>query len=142
MSHSIDNRRLLSLSLILLVAAFFLPSRMVPSAHAQNTGLVCITRAPNASSCDASPPTLGPITAGYNFQVGVFIQDSDAMNGFDIYVRSDSAYVRPVGASLGSLIANPSLTCLCIENRTKASCSPGESKGAGVVDVVVTVGAG
>src|SRR5207249_9402744 len=75
MSHSIDKRRLLSLSLILLVAAFFLPSRMVPSAHAQNTGLVCITGSPNASSCDASPPTLGPITAGYNFQVGVFIQD-------------------------------------------------------------------
>jgi len=142
MSHSIDKRRLLSLSLILLVAAFFLPSRMVPSAHAQNTGLVCITGSPNASSCDASPPTLGPITAGYNFQVGVFIQDSDAMNGFDIYVRSDSAYVRPVGASLGNLIANPSLTSLCIENRTTVNCTPGEANGPGVVQVAVTESSG
>src|SRR6266705_5396934 len=134
----VKNKRLILSLPLLLVTSLFLPSYVVPSAHAQFTGLVCITGSQFATSCDGSAPTLGLIRAGSIFSVGVFIQGSDAMAGFDIYVRSDSAYVRPVSASLGNLIANASLTTLCIENRTTVNCTPGEANDPGVVQVAVT----
>src|SRR5439155_6202024 len=111
-----------------------LPS--VPSAHAQLTGLVCITASTTATSCPASPPSLGPFTVGSTFTVGVFIQGSDAMGGFDIFVNSSNAFVNPTGAALGTLIVNPSLTSICINGTpTTGACTVGEANGPGVVEV-------
>src|SRR5437773_4745178 len=101
-----------------------LPSQIVPPAHAQLTGLVCITSSTTATSCPASPPSLGPFTVGQTFTAGVFISGSDAMGGFDIYVAVNSAILNPTSAVLGPLIASPSLTSVCVNGlATAGSCT-------------------
>src|SRR2546425_9419549 len=128
----VKNKRLLVSLPLLLAASLFFPSHVVPSAHAQFTGLVCITASASATSCPASPPSLGPFTVGQTFTVGVLVQGSDAMGGFDIYVASNNAFVNPTSAALGTLIASPSLTSICVNGSTViGSCTTGP----GVVEV-------
>src|SRR5437667_8137595 len=129
------NKRLI-LSLPLLLASLFLTSQAFPSAHAQFTGLVCMTSSTTATSCPASPPTLGPFTVGQTFTDGLFVQGSDAMGGWDIYVAADPAFVSPTSAALGTLVANPSLTSICINGAAQTgSCTPNTANGPGVVEV-------
>ncbi len=138
----VKNKRLI-LSIPLLLASLFLASHAVPLAHAQFTGKVCIVYPSTASSCSATAPTLGPFTVGQTFTVGVFIQGSDAMGGFDIYVRSDPTYVTPVSAALGPLIVTPSLTSICVNGSAQTgSCTVGTANGAGVVEVTTIEGTG
>ena len=132
----VKNKRLILSLPLLLAASLFVPSHVAPSAHAQLTGLVCITSSTMATSCDASPPSLGPFTVGQTFTVGVFVQGSDAMGGFDIYVASDNALVNPTGAILGTLIASPTVTNICVNGLAQVGfCTPNTSNGAGVVEV-------
>src|SRR2546428_1225829 len=132
----VKNKRLLFSLPLLLAASLFFPSHIVPSAHAQFTGLVCITASTTATSCPSSPPSLGPFTVGQTFTVGIFIQASDAMGAFDIYVRSDPAFVNPTSAALGNLIANPSLTSICVNGVAQVgSCTVKSASGPGVVEV-------
>src|SRR3989475_3712019 len=128
------NKRLV-LSLPLLLASLFLASQAFPSAHAQFTGLVCITSSTTATSCPASPPAIGPVTVGQTFTVGLFVQGSDAMGGWDIYVAADPAFLNPTSAALGTLVASPSLTSICINGApTTGSCTVNTANGPGVVE--------
>src|SRR3989441_6703310 len=130
------NKRLLVSLPLLLVASLFVPSHVVPPAHAQFTGLVCITASATATSCPASPPSLGPFTVGQTFTVGVFIQGSDAMGAFDIFVSANPAYLIPTNAALGNLIANPSVTTRCVNEQSfEGACTVNEANGPGVVEV-------
>src|SRR5882762_11005194 len=142
-SNLVKNQRLI-LSLLILLPAILFSSPKVPSAHAQFTGLVCITDTTTATGCAPSPPSLGPFSVGQNFTVGVFVQGSQAMGGFEIYVKSDPAIVNPVSAALGSLIAHPALSDMCIDNVsfTVNQCSPGGVNGPGVVQVGATENTG
>src|SRR2546428_488158 len=121
------NKRLI-LSLPLLLASLFVGSLALPSAHAQFTGLVCITATTTATSCPASSPTLGPFTLGQTFTIGLFVQASDAMGGWDIYVASDPTFVSPTSAALGTLAENiqvATVTAPAIQGptTTAVSCS-------------------
>src|SRR2546426_3369588 len=139
----VRNKRLLLSLPLLLAASLFVPSHVVPSAHAQLTGLVCITDSTTATSCPSSPAAIGPLTPGSTFSVGVFIQGSDAMGGFDIFVASNPAFVSPVSAALGSLIVTPSLTSICINGSAQTgSCTVGSANGAGVVEVTTIESSG
>lgn len=133
------NNLLISLALVLASSLFLAPDA-VSRVHAQFTGKVCITDTTTATGCAASPPSLGPFSVGQNFTVGVFVQGSDAMAGFEIYVKSDPAIVNPVSAALGSLISHPALSDMCIDNVsfTPHQCSPGGVNGPGVVQVGAT----
>jgi len=136
------NKRLI-LSLPLLLASLFVGSHALPSAHAQFTGLVCITATTTATSCPASPPTLGPFSLGQTFTVGLFVQASDAMGGWDIYVASDPSSVSPTSATLSTLVANPSLTSICINGvATTGSCTVGTANGPGVVEATTIESSG
>src|SRR3989442_14614638 len=142
--HLTQNKRLLFLLPLLLVASLLVPSHLIPLAHASpGTGLVCITDSASATSCPSGPATIGPLTPGSSFTVGVFIQGSDAMGGFDIYVRSDPAFVSPTSAALGTLIATPSLTSICINGSAQTgSCTVGTANGNGVVEVTTIESSG
>src|SRR5207244_7841098 len=107
------NKRFILLLPLLLVGSIFVGSTVIPRAHAL-TGTVCITASATATSCPASAAAIGPITPGQNFTVGVFVQGSDAMGGFDIMVQADSAFLNPRTAALVPLIASPSLTSICV----------------------------
>ena len=138
-----NNKRLLFSLTLVLAASLLVPSHLFPSAHAQFTGLVCITTSTSATSCPTSAPTLGPFVAGQTFTIGVFIQGSDAMGGLDIYVRSDPAFVSPSSAALGPLIASPSLTSICVNGSAQTgSCTVGTANGPGVVEVTTIESSG
>jgi len=58
------------------------------------------------------------------------------MGGFDIYVKVDTAVLNPTSAALGTLIASPSLTSICVSGlATIGSCTVGGANGRGVVEV-------
>ena len=143
MYNLLKNKRLILSLPLFLAASLFLPSHVLPSVNAQFTGLVCITSSTSATSCPSSPPTIGPLTPGSTFTVGVFVQGSDAMGGLDIYVRSDPAFVTPTSAALGTLIATPSLTSICINGSAQTgSCTVGTANGNGVVEVTTIESSG
>ena len=133
------NKRLVLLISLALTVFLFVPS--IPRAHAV-TGLVCLTTAA-ANACPASPPAFGPFTIGTNFSIGIFIQNSNAMAGFDIYVKSDPAVLTPTRASLGPLIVNPSLTSTCVNGIAQTgSCTVNTANGNGVVEVTTIESSG
>src|SRR3989442_2062776 len=140
----VTNKRLILSLPLFLAASLLLPLYIVPLAHASpGTVLVCITASTSATSCPASPPSLGPFTPGQTFTVGVFISGSDAMGGFDIYVASNPAFVSPTSAALGTLIATPSLTSICINGSAQTgSCTVGTANGNGVVEVTTIESSG
>src|SRR2546427_3520838 len=140
------NKRFILLLPLLLVGSIFVGSTVIPRAHAL-TGTVCITASATATSCPASAAAIGPITPGQNFTVGVFVQGSDAMGGFDIVVQADNAFVNPRTAALGPLIASPSLTSICVNGSSAppagtGSCTVGYPNGPGAVEVTTIESSG
>src|SRR5437016_26238 len=101
MYNPLKNKRLILTLPLFLAASLLLPLNIVPMAHASpGTGLVCITASTSATSCPTSAPSLGPFNVGDTFSVGAFVQASDAMGGFDVFVASNPAYVSPMSAAL------------------------------------------
>ena len=65
------------------------------------------------------------------------------MGGWDVYVKSDPAFLNPISAALGTLVANPSLTSICINGTpTAGSCTVGTANGAGVVEATTIESSG
>ena len=97
-------------SILLLLGALFLAPNIVP-AHAQMTGTVCIISS-NSSSCPSSPATVVG-TAGTQLRVSVFIQGSDAINGFDVTLLADHTILKPAGSDLaGTVLISPQTVIL------------------------------
>jgi hypothetical protein len=101
-------------------------------------GLVCITPTTTATMCPSNVPEIGPIAIGSTFTVGVFVQNSNPMGGFMIYVKSDPTYLYPVSAAIGSLVASPFLTTVCVNGYSPSnsalndvSCAPADPGGIG-----------
>src|SRR5207237_10393050 len=129
-------KRLILLLPLLLAAALFVPSNTVPSAHAQFTGFVCITTSTTATSCPSSPPSLGAFPVGSTFTVGVFVQNSNRLVGWDMYVAANSSVLSPTSAVLGNLVPNPSLTSICVNGVAQTgSCTKRSANGRGVGEV-------
>src|SRR5438552_16457152 len=58
------------------------------------------------------------------------------MVGFDIYVAAYPAYLTPTNATLGTVIAGPSLTSICVNGSAlTGACTPNTANGPGVVVV-------
>ncbi len=135
-------KQLASMILILVGALIVIPS-MTNSVHANpGTGIVCIAP-PKSNSCPTLPFTFGNLTAGSSLTIGVFIQNSDPMGGFDIYVKTDNTVLNPVSASFGPLIAHPSLSIRCINDISlEGSCTQGTTNGPGVVEMETTESSG
>src|SRR6267143_6169925 len=117
-------KRIFTVVLLLLGFLFALPVSTHP-AHASGTGLVCLTRW-TSNGCPQVPLTFNATGVGKTFTIGVFVNNSDAMGGFDIYVQDDTTYLNPVSAALGNLIAGPSLTAICVNGFPQiGACTPG-----------------
>src|SRR6266852_338266 len=142
----VRNKRLLLTLPIILIATLFLSSTAIHPAHAL-TGIVCITFPSTATSCPATSPTYGPVTVGTNITVGVRVQGSDAMGGFDILVHADNSILNPRTAALGGLIATPSLTSICVNGSAAppagtGSCTVSSPNGPGTVEVTTIESSG
>jgi len=128
-------KRILTVILLLLGSLFTLPFASHPTDGALPTGIVCI--APATSTQCPAPFTVGNVSVGSSFLVGIFVDNSQAMGGFDIYVSVDLTYLHPNSAALGTLIptATQSLTSICINGTpTTGSCTVGAANGPGVVE--------
>src|SRR5437762_11383656 len=124
-------KRIVAVTLLLLGSLFTLPFASHPTYGALPTGIVCI--APATSTQCPAPFTVGNVSVGSSFLVGIFVDNSQAMGGFDIFVNSSNAFVNPTSAALGPLIASPSLTSICINGTpTTGSCTVGSANGPGV----------
>src|SRR3989449_1713048 len=135
-NQRVKNTRLILLLPLLLAAVLFVPSNTVPSAPAQFTGLVCITTSTTATICPSSPPSFGAFPVGSTFTVGVFVQNSDPLVGWDMYVAANSSVLSPTSAVLGNLVPNPTLTSICVNGVAQVgSCTQGTANGPGVVEV-------
>src|SRR2546427_8636655 len=65
------------------------------------------------------------------------------MAGFDIYVAVNYSLLHPVSASLGPLIAHPSLTSICVNGVAVAGqCTVNSANGPGVVEVTTIESSG
>ena len=134
-------KRIFTVILLLLGFLFALPVSTHP-AHASGTGLVCLARW-TSNGCPQVPLTFNATGVGKTFTIGVFVNNSDAMGGFDIYVQDDQSFLNPVSAALGPLIANPSLTSICINGlATTGSCTTNSANGPGVVEVTTIESSG
>jgi hypothetical protein len=85
------------------------------AVRAQLVGKVCI--ADVASTFCPTSPTIVSGTVGTPLDVAVNIQGSDVMNGFDIFVKSDTASVQPIGVNLtGTVLGTNTLVFAdCLE---------------------------
>ena len=140
------NKRLILLLPLVLAASLFIGSHAVPLVRAAGftgTGLVCITTSTTATNCSNSAPSIGPLTVGSALRVGVFINNSKPMGGFEIYVKNDPAFLQPTGVNLGTLIVSPSLTSICINGSAQTgSCTVGTANGPGVVEATTIESSG
>ncbi len=119
---------------LLLAAGFALPLSTRP-VHGALTGVVCLTRAP-VPNCPLVPLTFNATGVGSTFTVNVYINNSQAMGGFDIYVAADPTILNPTGATLGPLIVTPTSTIICINNSSiTGACTVKSANGPGVVEV-------
>jgi hypothetical protein len=110
---------------ILLVAAAIVSTGNIPRAHAALTGLVCLQdqNSPGVSSgkpCSATSPTFdGPApgsgqTLPSRIRIGVYLNASDAMNGFDITLFANHTILRPVGVDTAGTVV-PGATTVIVE---------------------------
>src|SRR5437867_4931377 len=125
---------------VVLVTSVVLISPSSPEVQRSlRIGLVCITTSGTTASCPAHPPMITNMAINQNFTVGVFVQNSDPMHGFDIYVAVNNAIISPIKAMLGPLIRSPSSTIVCINGvNVQGACTLGTVNGAGVVEVSTT----
>src|SRR5467141_1495267 len=128
-------KRIVAVRLLLLGCLFTLPLATHPTHGALPTGIVCI--APATSTQCPAPFTVGDVSVGSTFLLGIFVDNSQAMGGFDIFVSVDLTYLHPNSAALGTLIptAAQSLTSICVNGSAQTgSCTVGAANGPGVVE--------
>ena len=126
----------LACMILVLVGALIVIPSVTTSVHSNpGTGTVCIVRS-KSNSCPILPFTFGNLTAGSSLTIGIFIQNSDPMVGFDIYVKTDNTVLNPVSTQFGPLIKIPSSSIRCVNNITvEGSCTSQTANGLGVVEV-------
>jgi hypothetical protein len=98
--------------------------------------VVCVTYTQTLTPCHTGPQSIGPVNVGSSYTVGVRVEGSQPLAGFDIFVKVDQNYLRATSAALGTLIPTPSLTNICINGvSVTGACTINSANGNGVVEV-------
>ncbi|OLD11370.1 hypothetical protein AUF78_13330 [archaeon 13_1_20CM_2_51_12] len=106
------------LALIILASVLTVPSE-ISSAHAVTTGVVCIedpgVPLVNSPACRYGPPSLtGPTPnttqlSPTQIKIGVFIENSSALSGFDITLSADHTMLQPSSIDLVGSVLPPTI---------------------------------
>src|SRR3989475_1901719 len=110
------KKTIIPLFLLLLGVVLSSPSLVLPRAHAA-TGEVCLADPSTATGSLTPCPSPAPVFAGpvgQQIRVGVFIQGSDALNGFDITLVADHSVLAPLSVDLIGTIV-PGATAIVLE---------------------------
>jgi hypothetical protein len=102
----------------------------ISPAHAALTGEVCLadptTAAGSTTPCPATPPVFDGVRK-QQIRIGVFIQGSEALNGFDIVLLTSHSTLVPTGADLtGTVLSGtPTVILECLQGvlRSGSTCS-------------------
>jgi hypothetical protein len=120
-------------TLFILILSVFGSLGTFPHVHAQLTGTVCIAD-PFATSCPSTPLAITALN-GTQMEVAVNIQDSDSINGFDIFVKADPSILDSVAVNLaGSVLGQNILTIAKCTGNTGSGCTEGQN-GPGTIRV-------
>ena len=133
-------KKLVALVLLIVASLFAVPASTLP-ARGQSVGLVCIAQTGSASCPNGIPSFSG--AQGSTLSVAVFLQGSDPIGGFDVFVKTINTVLSPQSVDLtGSLITTPTFTTICINGvAVQGSCSS-PVNGLGVVEVSTIDGSG
>ena len=101
---------------------------MIRPTHAQGgTGEVCIARTSDTMCPQTAPTIAGPTSPGpgVQFRFSILINDSSAMNGFDITLLTNRTVLKPFGVSTTNSVLPGQLTTLvtCIGG-VGTGCAP------------------
>src|SRR5256886_2794084 len=126
-------KKLLAFVLIVMASLLAIPASTL-SARGQSVGLVCIA-ATGSTSCPSGVPSFSG-SQGSQLTVTVFLEGSDQIGGFDVFVKTINSVLNPASVDLSvSLITSPSFTTECVNNNAvQGSCS-NAANGLGVVEV-------
>ncbi len=99
----------------LILAASFASPQVAPQANAPLVGQVCVAplNANPLRPCTLPAPTFtGPVTTPpTQIRIGVWVNNSDTLNGFDITLKTDHTILKPADADLtGSIVMNSPLS--------------------------------
>ncbi len=131
---------------ILLLGSIFAPA-IIHQTHAALTGEICLND-PTAASGSAGPCPAAPAVfngpRGQQIRVGVFIQASDALNGFDIILVSNHTIIAPVGVDLTGTIlpGTPTIILNCMQGLLKTGSVCGSQDNVNTLHFTVTAGLG
>src|SRR5437879_9369313 len=140
------KKTIIPLFLLLLGVVLSNPNLVLLRAHAA-TGEVCLADPSTATGSPTPCPSPAPVFAvpvGQEIRVGVFIQGSDALNGFDIILVADHTVLAPLSVDLIGTIVPGSTTIVleCIQGILKAGsvCAPTDN--IDTLHLVLTAGLG
>src|SRR2546430_10427828 len=98
-------KNLLAFVLIVIASLLAIPASTL-SARGQSVGLVCIA-ATGSTSCPSGVPSFSG-SQGSQLTVTVFLEGSDPIGGFDVFVKTINSVLNPASVDLsGSLITSP-----------------------------------
>ena len=110
-----------------IISGLFLAPGVVPAAHATSlVGKVCLAST-TATDCPITPPTIaGPLPGLTSFfLLRVLVNSSDALNGWDITLRTDHTVLSPAGVKIGTVnIGTATEIVKCIGGVNKLGSSP------------------
>ena len=154
----LQRRRLLLALAVLISAATLLSPGIFPRVHAAPTGLVCLrdpsaVPAPPSNPCASTAPIFDGPVAPVQIRIGVYINGSDQMNGFDITLIANHTSLKPAGVdTTGSVLPGSISTielCMANVNITGPRCAGWDSvdtlhfaalAGTGLVTTAPTTG--
>jgi hypothetical protein len=116
---------------LLIVSSLLTISQAIPQAHAPITGIVCIAD-PTLKKCPETPPILTPaLPSDKQIMIGVFVNSSASLNGFEVILQTDHTILKPSKVDLTNSIIpggglNAAITVQCIGGVPKpgTACAP------------------
>ena len=142
----LSRKKTLLLLPILLATIVFIAPVEVPRVHAL-TGEVCLgdpTTVNPSSPCQSSLPVFsGP--SGQQIRIGVYIQGSDPMDGFDLTLLTNQSFLVPGYVSLNTidltntvLIGSPIIVALCVNGQLVSGTTCALTDKADTIHLIAT----
>jgi hypothetical protein len=136
----------ISLLIPILVLGTIVAPNAIHLAHAA-TGEVCLADPTTASSASSPCPTSLPVFSGpvgQQIRIGVFIQGSDALSGFDITLLADHTVLVPTGVDITGTVLPGATTVIleCTQGILKAGSVCAQTDTINTLQFVVTAGLG
>jgi len=110
--------------LLMAAGLYAIPGAINPAHASQIVGKVCIAK-DGDTACPVVPPLINStLPPAPQLRIGIVINSSAALNGFDITILANSMFLKPASVATGPVLQNlsPSIVAKCIGG-IGSSCS-------------------